>query len=185
VSVEHVGTDWTFIVRGAVAWTDRWKQGGSTETISRSELVEARPFQDREKSDPNLLFSSPQTHAIRPQEEKKLTMRTPLDEFVASIAVTLHTSELKPVSHADMECDTKCEIGSTLPGVIAPHGPEQGSDLSGLTARVTANGGQAWEWLLGNRRDLVDAIETAGNNEELLDAALRAGLAAWEASSLS
>jgi hypothetical protein len=47
---------------------------------------------------------------------------------------------------------------------------------------MTANGGRAWEWLLGTRRDLVDGIEAAGNDEELLDAALRAAFAAWEAS---
>ena len=124
---------------------------------------------------------------------ENLTVKTPLDEFVASLPrpVTLHTSNREPVSHADIECDTKCETSSTLPGVIAPHGPEQRSsqrqgreaaDLSGLTARMTANGGRAWEWLLGTRRDLVDGIEAAGNDEELLDAALRAAFAAWEAS---
>jgi hypothetical protein len=49
-------------------------------------------------------------------------------------------------------------------------------------ARMTADDGAAWAWLLDHRRDLAEAIDHAGTDETALEAALRLAIEAWEAS---
>ena len=47
-------------------------------------------------------------------------MRTPLDEFISSIPVTVHSSSLGAARDLDGECDAKCGTAATLRGYDGP-----------------------------------------------------------------